>query len=156
MFVLRLSLSYPAQGLLFLFDIHVALLLLLLEVLSHFAQVVGQKFIVGHSIVEIYAFSEAYQINRSRLLRLTKPFGAIFVSGTEEASLGRLRVWIRNMVVMVICRGGATGVGNRGRDHGYILRGTRAFSYLRSCHVRVARLGYLISAKKLFRVLPLH
>ena len=156
MFVLCFSLSYPAQGLLFLVDFHVALLLFFLEVLSHFAQVFGQKFIIGHFIVEIYAFSEAHQLGRSRLLWLTKSFGAIFVSGTEETSLGRLRVWIRNVVVMVIGRGGATGVGNRGRDHRYILRGTRAFSYLRSCHVRVARLGYLVSAEKFFRVLPLH
>ena len=68
MFVLCFSLSYPAQGLLFLVDVHVALLLFFLEVLSHFAQVFGQKFIIGHFIVEIYAFSKAHQLGRSRLL----------------------------------------------------------------------------------------
>jgi len=58
LFVLNVSVGGLAQGMLLRVDAHIAMLLLLYEVLAHLAEVVGEELLVGQTIIEVDAFSE--------------------------------------------------------------------------------------------------
>ena len=151
------SVSDASEELSVLVHLHLSLGLLVLEVLTHFFKMVLKELIVTHLSSEIDFLSKANQV--ALLVRTSKAFraGSVAVTRAHEALTCGLRIWIRDMEVTIVGRGGPAMTSHRGCDHrnsrvGFLTGDFRA----KLTAASLDRLRDFVASEKLPIVLPLN